>query len=94
MYFEVEDIQRRHAPYYDVYNIHGWVDTPEDSFSWAWARGAFAGLVGGIVGANVTHFWDSYKTLRTVYHPPKNLMQVRDFYRARLHVPDYKMVSL
>ena len=29
MYFEIDDIKRKHSMYYDVYNIHGWVDTPD-----------------------------------------------------------------
>lgn len=29
MYFEIDDVKRRHSPYFDVYNVHGWIDTPD-----------------------------------------------------------------
>lgn len=36
MYFEIDDVKRRHSPYYDVYNFMGWVDTPDSSYVWNW----------------------------------------------------------
>jgi len=29
MFFELEDIKRRHTLYYDVYNVGNWVPTPD-----------------------------------------------------------------
>ena len=45
MFFEIDDIKRRHSVYYDVYNTDGWVDTPESSIRWDWTRGAIAGSI-------------------------------------------------
>jgi hypothetical protein len=34
MFFELEDIKRRHSPYWDCHNVHSWVRTPDATTSW------------------------------------------------------------
>lgn len=34
MFFELEDIKRRHSPYWDCHNVHSWVRTPDSTHSW------------------------------------------------------------
>jgi len=34
MYFELDDIKRRHSVYYDVLNVGGWVKAPDATASW------------------------------------------------------------
>ena len=76
MFFEIDDVKRRHSPYYDVYNIRGWVDPPEDRFSWHWIRGAVAGATGAFVNQFIANRWEAYKTIREAYHPPRTFEQL------------------
>ena len=93
MYFEIDDIKRRHSPYFDVYNIHGWIDPPEDKFAWHWLRGSVAGVAGTFVSTFIAHNWDNYKTLRSRFHPPESLAQVADFTQANKKVGNYEHVD-
>ena len=34
MFFELDDIKRRHSMYSDSYNVGGWVKTPDATFGW------------------------------------------------------------
>jgi solute carrier family 25 oxoglutarate transporter 11 len=43
MFFELEDIKRRHSLYSDIYNVGGWVPTPDANWGWMYQRGAIAG---------------------------------------------------
>lgn len=45
MFFEIDDIRRRHSMYFDTYNIHGWVDPPEGTLKWDFFRSAMAGSI-------------------------------------------------
>lgn len=73
MFFEIEDIKRRHSPYMDPYNTHGWVDVPEYTWKWNWLRGAVAGFAGTFVKGMIDVGFDSFKQMRTKYEPPKSL---------------------
>ena len=93
MYFEIDDVKRRHSPYFDVYNIHGWVDTPFETFGWNWARGAFAGVTGYLANELIAHKWEGYKLLRTKFHPPDTLSQVFAYSKALKSLENNKQVS-
>lgn len=43
MFFELDDIKRRHSMYSDIYNVGGWVNTPDATFGWMYQRGAMIG---------------------------------------------------
>jgi len=49
MFFELDDIKRRHSPYFDVYNVFSWITTPESQLSWNYQRGAIAGVIGAAI---------------------------------------------
>lgn len=34
MFFELDDIKRRHSLYWDIFNVGGWVRTPDTHASW------------------------------------------------------------
>lgn len=34
MFFELEDIKRRHSLYWDIYNTESWVEAPDNTLSW------------------------------------------------------------
>ena len=75
MFFELDDIKRRHSPYSDVYNVHGWIDTPDSAVSWTLQRTSFAGLAGSLFSAFHLSFLRGYKEIRTKYDPPKDIKQ-------------------
>ena len=54
MFFELDDIKRRHSYTFDVYNVFSWIDTPENKLTWNWQRGAIAGVIASTV---VNDFW-------------------------------------
>ena len=93
MYFEIDDVKRRHSPYYDIYNVRGWVDPPENRFLWHWARGAMAGTIGCLVNEGFAHRWEAYKTLRTKYHPPRTVGQLVEYFKGIKTVGDFERVS-
>lgn len=39
MFFELEAIQRRHSPYWDLSNTTGWVTALDSKASWNYERG-------------------------------------------------------
>jgi len=39
MFFELDDIKRRHTLYWDIYNVESWVESPENTMSWNYQRG-------------------------------------------------------
>ena len=82
MYFEIDDVKRRHSPYFDVYNVHGWINTPDEALSWTWARSVFAGVTGLVANELFAHKYETYKKLRTNFHPPETLAQVFAFNKA------------
>ena len=93
MYFEIDDIKRRHSPYFDVYNVHGWINPPEDFFAWHWFRGGIAGVTGAVVNAFIAHKYECYKTLRARFHPPETFAQVFHFSQAIKEVANYEAVD-
>lgn len=34
MFFELEDVKRRHSVYWDLYNVEGWVTSPDSNLTW------------------------------------------------------------
>lgn len=92
MYFEVDDIKRRHTPYWDITNIHGWVDPPDDHWTWHWFRGSVAGIAGTLTSAAVAHRYEAYRTLRQRFHPPESFQQAYDFMKAIKTIPNYEQV--
>lgn len=91
MYFEVDDIKHRHNAYWDIYNVHGWIRTPDSSFGWNYARGLMAALP-AVLGTEVGQFiGNRYKFLRTKYEPPKNLKQVGLFVDGIKKTENFKL---
>jgi len=48
MFFELDDIKRRHSLYWDIYNTQGFAQTPDSTNSWNYKRGVIAGLTSAI----------------------------------------------
>jgi hypothetical protein len=94
MFFEIDDIKRRHSPYSDVYNVHGWIDTPDDIKWWTFFRTSAAGLAGTLFSAYHNTFLKGYKQLRTKYDPPKNLQQKFAYLKNIPKTQGYKTVLL
>lgn len=63
--------------YYDVYHTFGWVDTPDGTWPWRFARGAFVGAV-AMAGQKFYEVVNtSYRHIRTKYHAPLTLNDMK-----------------
>lgn len=94
MFFEIDDIKRRHSPYVDPYNVHGWVDVPEYTWQWNWFRGALAGVAGVTVKGLIEVSMNSYKQMRSKYEPPKSLENTLRFAKGMTQTSAYTKVSI
>ena len=90
MYFELEDIKRRYQPYHDHYNTRGWIDTPDQDFSWDMFRGALVGTFAMTVNNYYRTLFDSFKIIRTKYNPPESIAQVSIYMKAIKNLESYK----
>lgn len=75
MFFELDDIQRRHSAYWDVYNAFSYTPTPDNTYSWNYQRGVMAGLLGCMVNETATIFRENGRLLLKHYERPANLNQ-------------------
>jgi len=90
MYFELDDIKRRHSPYFDVYNVFSWITTPENKWSWNYQRGAMAGVIGAAINETQILFTENVRLLLKQYDRPKSLNQYRIFFRETLKMDNFK----
>lgn len=90
MYSEIEDIKRRYEPYHTTYNVHGWIDTPDMSFSWDWFRGAVVGSIAMCANNYVCNLKENYQIIRTKYNPPESLRQANIYMKAIKNLDCYK----
>ena len=90
MYFEIEDIKHRYLPYHTTYNVHNWIDTPDQSFSWDWFRGAIVGSVAMCANNYFCNMKDKYEMVRTKYNPPESIRQAGIYWRAIKKLDCYK----
>jgi solute carrier family 25 oxoglutarate transporter 11 len=79
MYFELDDIKRRHSPYFDVYNAFSWIATPENNLSWNYQRGAMAGVLAAAFNETQVLFTENAKLLLKHYERPKGFNQTKTF---------------
>lgn len=94
MFFEIDDIKRRHSPYTDNYNVHGWIDLPDDAAWWKFFRASVAGICGTLIYGVQTTALAGYKQLRTKYDPPKDLKQKIAYMKYIPKTQAYKTVGL
>ena len=45
MFFELEDIKRRHSPYFNVTNVGGWTPAVDSTPSWNYQRGIIVSII-------------------------------------------------
>lgn len=91
MFFELEDIKRRHSLYWDIYNVEGWVTPPDSTLSWNFTRGAITGLTASYFQEFFTSFHESWRLLLRKYEPPANLKQFFTFSREVIKMDNYKL---
>ncbi len=48
MFFELEDVKRRHSLYWDIYNVSGWVKPPDSTLENNYKRGLITGLTAAL----------------------------------------------
>lgn len=91
MYFELDDIKRRHSPYFDVYNSFSWATTPESKMSWNWQRGAIAGVLAAAFNETQVLFTENSKLLLKHYERPQGLKQISTFVKEVLKMDNFKL---
>ena len=88
-----DSIKRRHSPYSDVYNVHGWIETPDSAISWTFFRSSIAGLAGSLFSAVHHSYLKGYRQIRTKYDPPKDIKQKIAYLKHIPKTQGYKAVS-
>lgn len=91
MFFELEDIKRRHSNYYDIYNVGGWVTAPDSTLSWNYARGAMVGVTASLFNEFIVTFTESWRLLLRNYEPPNSFKQIGIFFRETLKMDNFKL---
>jgi len=91
MFFELDDIKRRHSYTYDVYNVFSWIDTPDNKFSWNWQRGAITGIIASTVNEMAILFTENWRLLLREYEWPKGLKQYGIFTRETLKLDNFRL---
>ena len=79
MFFELDDIKRRHSTYYDIYNVNGWVRAPDSTLSWNYQRGLMAGLAASFINEYFISFTEGWRLLLRHYEPPNSFKQLGNF---------------
>jgi solute carrier family 25 oxoglutarate transporter 11 len=63
MFFELEDVKRRHSLYFDVYNVGYWVPAADNSMSWNLERGAIIGVTSQLFQHHFINYLENFKLL-------------------------------
>jgi len=90
MYFELDDIKRRHSPYFDVYNAFSWISTPENNYAWNYQRGAIAGVLGAALNETQILFTENAKLLLKHYERPSGFNQTKTFIKEVLKMDNFR----
>lgn len=90
MYFELDDIKRRHSAYYDVWNAFSWITTPESTMWWNYQRGVMAGVIAAAVNETQILFSENWKLLLKHYEWPRNLSQYKIFVKETLKADNFR----
>jgi solute carrier family 25 oxoglutarate transporter 11 len=80
MFFELDDIKRRHSNYYDIYNVNGWVRTPDSTLSWNLQRGVITGITASLINEFIGNFTEGWRLLLRHYEPPNSFKQLGNIY--------------
>lgn len=91
MFFEIDDIKRRHSVYFTTYNTHGTIDTYENNMSWNYQRGVMASVPALMLNEYAQLFKSNYKLLRKTYEPPKNLTQLKIFFKEVRNMDNFRL---
>ena len=95
MYFELDDIRRRHNLYWDTGNTGGWVRAPDVSISWNYERGAIIGVSAMLINETLKTYSNSVLAILNKYEPPSNFKQASiiakeayklDFFKQNMRV--------
>lgn len=91
MFFELDDIKRRHSNYYDIYNVGGWVSAPDSTLRWNYLRGFMVGVSAMMLNEFVNTFTDGWRLLLRNYQPPSTFRQVGIFARETLKLENFRL---
>ena len=70
MFFELEDIKRRHSLYSDIYNVSSWSPATDSSFGWNYQRGFMASVPAFMIAETFFNFFQNAKLMLKHYEPP------------------------
>ncbi|EGR29516.1 oxoglutarate malate translocator protein, putative [Ichthyophthirius multifiliis] len=90
MFFELEDLQRRHSQYWDIYNVQGWVRRKDSTFLNNAYRGAVVGTVSQLIQENITALIDNCRLLANKYEKPKNISEAGVFLKEVFKLKNYQ----
>jgi len=90
MFFELEDIKRRHSPYWDAHNVHSWVRTPDSTHSWMIERGVIIGCLAAAVNETVVNIVNNGRLLHKYYETPENIKQAGVFLKETMKMSSFK----
>lgn len=90
MYFELDDIKRRHSPYFDVYNSFSWISAPDNTMWWNYQRGAIAGIMAASLNETQILFNENARVLLQHYERPSNLKQAWIFLKETLKMDNFR----
>jgi solute carrier family 25 oxoglutarate transporter 11 len=91
MFFELDDIKRRHSNYYDIYNVGGWVTAPDSTFRWNYARGFMVGVTATFLNEFVGTFTEGWRLLLRNFEPPNTFKQVGIFAKETLKLENFRL---
>lgn len=91
MFFELDDIKRRHSYTFDVYNAFSWIDTPENQLSWNWQRAAMTGVIASSVNEVSILFTENWRLMLRNYEWPKGLKQYSIFAKETLKMDNFRL---
>lgn len=89
MFFELDDIKRRHSAYWDVYNAFSYTPAPDNHYSWNYQRGLIAGLLACSINESGILLKENARLLLKHYERPSGLTQTMTFIKETV-----KMSSL
>mmetsp|Transcript_8349 Transcript_8349/g.7414 ORF Transcript_8349/g.7414 Transcript_8349/m.7414 type:complete len:103 (+) Transcript_8349:48-356(+) len=90
MYFELDDINRRHTFYYSTYGAFSYSPTPDNYLGWNWQRGAIAGTLASLATETSQLFSASWELMLSKYEWPKNFSQYKIFFRETMRLDSFR----
>ena len=90
MFFELEDIQRRHSPYWDLTNVTGWTNATDSTVSWNYQRGLLVGFPVAMFQEYFSALMTNARAMLTKYETPTSFKQWWTLFKETHKLPKFK----